>query len=144
LRFEAHARAADLEPLNSRTFVLRYPRAEDVCKLLIGTGSQRVLSKRGTAMADARTNLLFVTDLDARIAQIAELIGRIDQPTPQVMIEARIVECEAGFSRNLGVKQSITPTGDAAPREAWRQVRHRQDSIWPRARSPVLMLQPRV
>jgi type IV pilus assembly protein PilQ len=114
LRFEAHARTADLEPLNSRTFVLRYPRAEDVRKLLTGTGSQRVLSKRGTAMADARTNLLFVTDLDARIAQIAELIGRIDQPTPQVMIEARIVEGEAGFSRNLGVKQSITPTGDAA------------------------------
>jgi type IV pilus assembly protein PilQ len=113
LRFEAHARAADLEPLNSRTFVLRYPRAEDVRKLLTGTGSQRVLSKRGTAMADARTNLLFVTDLDARVAQIAELIGRIDLPTPQVMIEARIVEGEAGFSRNLGVKLSITPTGDA-------------------------------
>jgi type IV pilus assembly protein PilQ len=114
LRFEAHARTADLEPLNSRTFVQRYPRAEDVRKLLTGTGSQRVLSKRGTAMADARTNLLFVTDLDARIAQIAELIGRIDRPTPQVVIEARIVEGEAGFSRNLGVKQSITPTGDAA------------------------------
>jgi type IV pilus assembly protein PilQ len=91
LRFEAHARTADLEPLNSRTFVQRYPRAEDVRKLLTGTGSQRVLSKRGTAMADARTNLLFVTDLDARVAQIAELIGRIDRPTPQVVIEARIV-----------------------------------------------------
>jgi type IV pilus assembly protein PilQ len=114
LRFEAHARAADLEPLNSRTFVLRYPRAEDVRKLLTGAGSQRVLSKRGVAMADARTNLLFVTDLDARVAQIAELIGRIDQPTPQVMIEARIVEGEAGFSRNLGVKLSIAPSGDAA------------------------------
>jgi type IV pilus assembly protein PilQ len=114
LRFEAHARAADLEPLNSRTFLLRYPRADDVRKLLTGTGSQRVLSRRGTAMADARTNLLFVTDLDARVVQIAELIGRIDQPTPQVMIEARIVEGEAGFSRNLGVTLSVTPAGDPA------------------------------
>lgn len=114
LRFEAHARAADLEPLSSRTFVLRYPRAEDLRKLLAGSGSQRVLSKRGTVMADARTNLLFVTDLEARVAQIAELIERIDQPTPQVMIEARIVEGETGFSRNLGVKLSMTPTGENA------------------------------
>lgn len=114
LRFEAHARAADLEPLGSRTFVLRYPRAEDVRKLLTGSGSQRVLSKRGSVMADSRTNLLFVTDLEARVAQIAELIARIDQPTPQVMIEARIVEGEAGFSRNLGVKLSMTAASDPA------------------------------
>jgi type IV pilus assembly protein PilQ len=114
LRFEAHARDADLEPLSSRTFVLRYPRADDVRKLLTGSGSQRVLSKRGSVMSDARTNLLFVTDLAARVAQIAELIARIDQPTPQVMIEARIVEGETGFSRNLGVRLSMTPTGDAA------------------------------
>ncbi len=114
LRFEAHARAADLEPLDSRTFVLRYPRADDVRKLLAGSGSQRVLSKRGSVMADARTNLLFVTDLEARIAQIGELIARIDQPTPQVMNEARIVEGETGFSRNLGVKVGLTATGDAA------------------------------
>jgi type IV pilus assembly protein PilQ len=113
LRFEAHARAADLEPLGSRTFLLRYPRADDVRKLLTGSGSQRVLSKRGSVMADSRTNLLFVTDLEARIAQIADLIARIDKPTPQVMIEARIVEGEAGFSRNLGVKVSLTATGDS-------------------------------
>jgi type IV pilus assembly protein PilQ len=116
LRYEAHARAADLEPLASRTFVLRYPRADDVRKLLAGSGSQRVLSKRGSVMADARTNLLFVTDLEARVTQIAELIARIDQPTPQVMIEARIVEGDTGFSRNLGVKLSMTPTGDSSGR----------------------------
>ncbi|SAL63157.1 type II/III secretion system protein [Caballeronia udeis] len=116
LRYEAHARAADLEPLGSRTFVLRYPRADDVRKLLTGSGSQRVLSKRGSVMADARTNLLFVTDLEARVTQIAELIAQIDRPTPQVMIEARIVEGDAGFSRNLGVKLSMTPTGDSTAR----------------------------
>lgn len=114
LRYEAHARAADLEPLASRTFTLRYPRAEDVRKLLTGSGTQRVLSKRGSAMADTRTNLLFVTDLDARVQQIAELIASIDRPTPQVMIEARIVEGETGLSRNLGVKLGVAPTGDSA------------------------------
>jgi type IV pilus assembly protein PilQ len=114
LRFEAHARKADLEPLASRTFVLRYPRAEDVRKLLSGTGNQRVLSKRGSATADARTNLLFVTDLDARVRQIAELVALLDKPTPQVMIEAKIVEGEAGLSRNLGVKLGVAPQGDPA------------------------------
>jgi len=114
LRYEAHARAADLEPLASRTFVLRYPRAEDVRKLLTGSCTERVMSKRGSAMADARTNLLFVTDLDARVQQIAELIASIDKPTPQVMIEARIVEGETGLSRNLGVKLGVVSTGDSA------------------------------
>ncbi|WP_086969324.1 type IV pilus secretin PilQ [Caballeronia glebae] len=114
LRFEAHARAADLEPLASRTFVLRYSRAEDVRKMLSGSGSQRVLSKRGSAISDARTNLLFITDLDARVQQIAELIALIDKATPQVMIEAKIVEGEVGLSRNLGVKLGVAPQSDPA------------------------------
>jgi type IV pilus assembly protein PilQ len=106
-RFEAHARVADLEPLASRTFELHYAHAEDVRRLLTGSGSQRVLSKRGAAMADVRTNLLFVTDLDARLTQIAELLASIDRPSRQVLIEARIVEGEQGFSRNLGVRLSV-------------------------------------
>jgi type IV pilus assembly protein PilQ len=114
LRFEAHARAADLEPLASRTFALRYPRAEDVQRLLTASGSQRVLSKRGAAMADARTNLLFVTDLEARLAQVAELVAAIDKPSRQVLIEARIVEGVRGFSRDLGARLSVRGPGRAA------------------------------
>lgn len=109
-RFEAHARDADLEPLVSRTFELHYARADDVRRLLGAAGNQRVLSKRGSVMADPRTNLLFVTDLDARLAQIAQLIATIDRPTRQVMIEARIVEGEQGFSRNLGVRMALANT----------------------------------
>jgi type IV pilus assembly protein PilQ len=114
LRYEAHARAADLEPLASRTFVLRYARAEELRKMLTGSGSQRVLSKRGSAIADMRSNLLFVTDLDARVQQIADLVALIDRATPQVMIEAKIVEGEAGLSRNLGVKLGVAPQSDPA------------------------------
>ncbi|PQV45339.1 type IV pilus assembly protein PilQ [Paraburkholderia sp. BL21I4N1] len=111
-RFEAHARSADLEPLASRTFQLHYARAEDVRRLLTGSGNQRVLSKRGAATADPRTNLLFVTDLEARLAQIAALLGSVDRPTRQVLIEARIVEGEHGFSRNLGVRLSMAATSE--------------------------------
>lgn len=111
-RFEAHARGADLEPLASRTFELHYAHAEEVRKMLTGSGSQRVLSKRGAVIADPRTNLLFITDLQARLDDIAELVEAIDQPTRQVMIEARIVEGELGFSRNLGVKLSMAATSE--------------------------------
>ncbi|MET3624374.1 type IV pilus secretin PilQ [Burkholderia ambifaria] len=118
-RFETHARAAELEPLASRTFALHYPRALDVQRLLAGATGQRLLSKRGAAAADPRTNLLFVTDLAPRIAQIAGLIDAIDRPSRQVRIEARIVEGEQGFSRNLGARialraQGRAPTADGA------------------------------
>ena len=96
-RFEMHARAADLEPLASRTFALHYPRAQDVQRLLAGATGQRLLSKRGAAAADPRTNLLFVTDLAPRLDQVASLIEAIDRPSRQVRIEARIVEGEQGF-----------------------------------------------
>ncbi|PFH27458.1 type IV pilus secretin PilQ [Burkholderia sp. JKS000303] len=110
-RFEMHARAADLEPLASRTFALHYPRAQDVQRLLAGATGQRLLSKRGAAAADSRTNLLFVTDLAPRIAQIADLIDAIDRPSRQVRIEARIVEGEQGFSRNLGARVALRAQG---------------------------------
>ncbi|KVZ46444.1 secretin [Burkholderia ubonensis] len=113
-RFEAHARAADLEPLASRTFVLHYPRAQDVQRLLTGAAGQRLLSKRGAAAADSRTNQLFVTDLAPRIAQIAGLIDAIDRPSRQVRIEARIVEGEQGFSRNLGARLALRARERAA------------------------------
>ncbi|QQC63289.1 type IV pilus secretin PilQ [Paraburkholderia ginsengisoli] len=109
-RFEAHARAADLEPLASRTFELHYAHAEDVRRLLTGSGAQRVLSKRGAVTADPRTNLLFITDLAGRLEQIAALLVSLDRPTRQVLIEARIVEGDHGFSRNLGVRLSLAAT----------------------------------
>ncbi|WP_436972000.1 type IV pilus secretin PilQ [Paraburkholderia fungorum] len=109
-RFEAHARAADLEPLASRTVQLHYAHAEDVRRLLTGSGTQRVLSKRGAVTADPRTNLLFITDIEGRLAQIEALVAAVDRPTRQVLIEAHIVEGEHGFSRNLGVKLSMAAT----------------------------------
>ncbi|MGN6651938.1 type IV pilus secretin PilQ [Trinickia sp.] len=114
-RFETHARAADLEPLVSRTFALSYPRADELARLLTAPGAQRVLSKRGAAMADVRTNLLFVTDLKARLEHVAELVDTIDRPNRQVLIEARIVEGERGFSRELGARLSMrSAAGEAA------------------------------
>ena len=113
-RFEAHARAAELEPLASRAFELHYAHADDLRRLLTGSGTQRALSKRGAAVADARTNLLFVTDLPARLDQIADLIALLDAPARQVLIEARIVEGDEGLSRELGVRLGVSPANASA------------------------------
>jgi len=110
-RLEAHARQVESEPLASRLFELHYQRAEDIHRLLTGA-AQQVLSKRGSASADVRSNRLFVSDIPARLAQIGSMIAAFDQPARQVMIEARIVEADDGFSRNLGFR--LGASGDVA------------------------------
>src|SRR5205085_7194566 len=69
-----------------------------------GEGKNRVLSKRGSAIIDPRTNQVFVTDIAARIEEVRKLIQKVDIATKQVLVEARLVEANDGFSRNLGAK----------------------------------------
>ncbi|KAG0193363.1 hypothetical protein DFQ28_005593 [Apophysomyces sp. BC1034] len=116
---EVHAKRLQLEPLTSRLFEIHYQRAEDVRAMIAGSGSQRLLSSRGAANADPRTNQLFVTDVANRLGDIASLIEAIDRPTRQVMIEARIVEADDGFSRALGARFALLSRdgGSAAPGE---------------------------
>jgi type IV pilus assembly protein PilQ len=114
LRLEAQTRATTLEPLVNRAFALHYQRADEVYKLLTGAGAQKILSQRGTAIADVRTNQLFVTDLASHIAQVQAMLSAIDQPLKQVLIEARIVEAEKGYSRTLGAQLSALQAGERA------------------------------
>jgi len=67
-------------------------------------GGSRILSTRGSAMAESRTNQLFVTDIAERIDQVAQMIAKIDIPLRQVMIEARIVQASDTFGQTLGVR----------------------------------------
>jgi type IV pilus assembly protein PilQ len=69
-----------------------------------GGNTNRVLSRRGSAIIDARTNQLFVTDIASKLEDIRKLIEKTDVPSKQVLIEARLVEAQDGFSRNLGAK----------------------------------------
>ena len=68
----------------------------------------RILSKRGSAVIDPRTNQLFVTDVASRLEEIAKLVKKTDIASRQVLIEARIVEATDDFSRNLGAKLGFT------------------------------------
>lgn len=67
-------------------------------------GTARLLSARGSVIAELRTNQLFVTDIAARLAQVADLVRQLDIPVRQVLIEARIVEAADSFGKSLGVK----------------------------------------
>lgn len=68
------------------------------------SGGSRILSTRGSAMAEPRTNQLFVTDIAERLDQVAQMIAKIDIPLRQVMIEARIVQASDTFGQTLGVR----------------------------------------
>jgi type IV pilus assembly protein PilQ len=66
-----------------------------------------VLSKRGSAVVDSRTNTLFVQDTPSKLEEIRTLIKQIDVAVKQVMIESRIVEASDTFQKNLGARLGI-------------------------------------
>jgi type IV pilus assembly protein PilQ len=103
LALEARQQIADLEPTRTEGFQLNYQKAQDV-QTFLSTGTQRILSKRGSAVVDARTNTVFVQDNPTRLEEVRRLIRQIDVPVRQVMIESRIVEAADTFSRNLGIR----------------------------------------
>ena len=103
LELEQRSQITDLEPTRTESFQLNYQKATDVRTLLAATG-QSVLSKRGAATVDARTNQLFVQDTPTRLEEVRRLIAKIDIPVRQVLIEARIVEASDTFSKNLGAR----------------------------------------
>jgi type IV pilus assembly protein PilQ len=103
LALEAANQINDLEQTRTESFQMNYQKAADVQKLL-SDPNQRILSKRGSAVVDARTNTLFVQDTPARLEEVRKLLAKIDIPVRQVMIEARIVEANDSFSKNLGAR----------------------------------------
>jgi type IV pilus assembly protein PilQ len=70
-----------------------------------------VLSDRGSVETNARGNLLIINDIAANIEAAKKIIKQIDKPTPQVLIEARIVEIDTNYSRDLGVQWGAGKTG---------------------------------
>lgn len=119
-------------PLRTEYIRLSYARAEDVLTLISdgsgpsgngGLGSTNnnlnsqdnntLLSNRGTVTIDKRTNTLIIQDVADSIENIRKLIGKIDIPVRQVMIEARIVSATDTFSKEIGVSWGILSNGAA-------------------------------
>ena len=103
LELEQRVQISDLEPTRTESFQLNYQKASDV-RTLLADPTQKILSKRGSAVVDARTNQLFVQDTPTRLEEVRRLITKIDISVRQVLIEARIVEATDSFSKNLGAR----------------------------------------
>jgi len=143
LEFESKLAAQNLEPMQTRGFALNYAKAVEVLAQIQGGsvlpvmggygagglgsaapfglssmgGGSRILSTRGSAMAEPRTNQLFVTDIADRLDQVAQMIAKIDIPLRQVMIEARIVQASDTFGQTLGVR--LGGMGQGGAQSVW-------------------------
>jgi type IV pilus assembly protein PilQ len=112
IELEAAQQISDLEPLRNETFQLNYTKAAELVVLLrggapVGGGGGTnipILSRRGSAVADPRTNSLFVQDIPSRLEAVRKMIATTDIPVRQVLIEARIVEASDKFTRTLGAR----------------------------------------
>ena len=96
----ANEAQAQAEPLRVRYIKVNYAKADEKFVKKI----QEILTERGSATWDERTNTIVVRDIDKGIADAEELISHFDTQTPQILIEASIVEATEAFARDLGVQ----------------------------------------
>ena len=127
---ETKKQLEELAPLRTEYIRIRYANASEMFRLFVGNGqgggaggangqevgageqatTGSILSDRGRAIVDDRTNSIILTDTEEKIAEFKELVERVDIPIRQVMIEARIVSANNDFRRELGFRIA----GDAA------------------------------
>ncbi|QIL90479.1 type IV pilus secretin PilQ [Microbulbifer sp. SH-1] len=124
---ETRKQLEELAPLRTEYIQIRYADARELFTLFAGNqgGGQgggfgqgsfaggredqegrSILSSRGSAIVDERTNTIILTDTEDKIAQFRDLINAIDIPIRQVMIEARLVTANTDFEKSLGVRWS--------------------------------------
>ena len=109
LERESNVALEGLENLRTQSFQLNYAKAAEVAAGLIGSSSggvtsTKILSNRGSVIAEVRTNQLFVTDIGSKLESIQQMIAKLDVAVRQVLIEARIVEASDTFGKSLGVR----------------------------------------
>jgi type IV pilus assembly protein PilQ len=107
---EAIQQIDDLDQLRTEVFTLRYMKAEDL-KTILSDPKQKILSKRGNAVIDARTNTVFVQDTAKYLEQVQAIINKADVAVKQVMIESRLVIADDKYSKSLGARFGVTQTG---------------------------------
>ncbi|MDD3374852.1 MAG: type IV pilus secretin PilQ [Candidatus Omnitrophica bacterium] len=102
---------ADQESIITKTFILNYANASDVIVSI-----EKMITQRGSINFDQRTNTLIVTDSVSNVSLISDVIGRLDATTPQVLIEAKIIETTLSNSENLGIDWTIQTAASGAKR----------------------------
>lgn len=92
------AASAKLEALETRVIEIHYARAEKLQPTI-----QKLLTERGKAQGDIRENALIITDIPAVVARMDSIVHKLDQPTGQVLIEAKIIEVDTKTAREIGI-----------------------------------------
>ena len=98
---------ANVEPLRTESFQISYAKAADIAALL-SNDKQKILTKRGSAVIDARTNTIFVQDTPLGLDEARKIIKQLDVAVKQVVIEARFVEAAETYTRTLGGRLGST------------------------------------
>lgn len=113
LQLEANQQIDDLEPLRTEVFTLKYMKAESF-KTILTDENQKILSKRGSAVMDPRTNTMFVQDTAKHLEEVQRIINKIDIPVRQVMIESRLVIADEKFGKSLGARFGVQKASSTA------------------------------
>ncbi len=98
-QLEAKQKQEKLEELVTRIIPVNYAKASD-----LSTQLKSLLTSRGSVSVDARTNSIIIKDVPKVITESERLVKALDLQTPEVLIEARIVEADTNFTRQLGVQ----------------------------------------
>ncbi|MBK8507772.1 MAG: type IV pilus secretin PilQ [Candidatus Competibacteraceae bacterium] len=112
LDLESRKTVEELIPLRTEIIQVNYAKAADLRNLLktAGEKGQQMLSPRGDVAVDERTNTLIVKDVPDKIAEIRDLVTKLDSPSRQVLIDSRVVIASDDFSRDLGARFGVTGT----------------------------------
>ena len=110
---ESSQQIDELEPIRTEVFTLKYMKAESL-KAILSDPKQKILSKRGSAVLDQRTNTVFVQDTGKYLDQVQAIINKVDVAVKQVMIESRLVIADDKYSKALGARLGITQSGGSA------------------------------
>ena len=105
---QARKDVEELAPLRTEYLQVNYAKASDLSLLIKGKAGNSLLSIRGSVAIDERTNTLLLQDTADRLADIRRLVGTLDIPVRQVLIESRVVIVNDDFSRQLGVRLGTT------------------------------------
>ena len=93
-----------LEPLVTRVFLINYAALADIEKII----KDYITKERGAIQLDERTNSLIVKDTIESIERIKKIIETLDTQTPQILIEAKIVEANESYSKRIGLSRGVS------------------------------------
>ncbi|MDR0211123.1 MAG: type IV pilus secretin PilQ [Pseudomonas putida] len=106
---------AQLQPMRRELLPIHHAKAADMAELLLAAlADEGILTGRGSLSVDPRTNTLVAYQPADRLAELRRLVGQLDVPVRQVLIEARIVEANVDYEKSLGVRWGSPLQGDTA------------------------------